>query len=165
LIDSFSQSFIQSVIDSFIRSVVSLEGTKKLHSRQDLTNDELTTGIGIGVGLLELPEARLDLGHGVAALGRVLRKEVLLAARPDLEHDLSVVVRSDDNADRILVDAVLDHVGVGKDPPEGRQGRVVFLLPAVSVSRIGDGKFCGCAHGDDAVRYGRSESLLVCTRE
>jgi hypothetical protein len=82
---------------------------------------------------LELLEVGLDGGHCLAAFGIVFRKEVLLSARPDLGGFAVLWLRRDDDFDRILIDAVLDNIGIRKDPLEGLEGRPVFLLPTVTV--------------------------------
>jgi len=96
---------------------------------------------------LKLLEIVLDGGHCHCAFGMVFRKEILLSARPNLGGFAVLLLRRDDDFDRILIDAVLDNIGIRKDPLEGLQGRNVFLLSTVSVPRISDGELGGCAHG------------------
>jgi len=96
---------------------------------------------------LKLLEIGLDGGHCHGAFGMVFRKEILLSARPNLGGFAVLLLRRDDDFDRILIDAVLDNIGIRKDPLEGLQGRNVFLLSTVSVPRISDGELGGCAHG------------------
>ena len=85
---------------------------------------------------LKLLEIGLDGGHCHGAFGMVFRKEILLSARPNLGGFAVLLLRRDDDFDRILIDAVLDNIGIRKDPLEGLQGRNVFLLPTISVPRL-----------------------------
>lgn len=70
--------------------------------------------------------------HGRSPLGRVFRKEILLSSRPYL----LVVVGSDSDTDRILVDTIVDHGSVRVYPSKGRECRIVFLPSSVSVSGL-----------------------------
>lgn len=108
----------------------------------------------VGTGFLELQslleflQRVHDFLDRLGALGRVLGKEILLLAGPDLGLGSGLRLRRrDDYLDGILVDAVLDHRRVGEDLPDRTQCRLVFLLPPVSVSGISDGELDRRTHG------------------
>ena len=86
---------------------------------------------------LELFQLRNDFLDRFGASVRVFGKEILLLAGKNISRFLATLLFYGYNdADRVLVDAVLDHRRIRKDGPDGLQGRVVFLLSAVSVFRL-----------------------------
>jgi len=67
-------------------------------------------------GFLKFLQGGLNSGHCFGAFCRIFRKQVLLAARPDLVAFGIVRLRRDDDADRILIDTIFDNTGIRKDP-------------------------------------------------
>lgn len=87
--------------------------------------------------LLEVFQGRNDLLDRFCALGGVFSEEILLPAGPNLGlFPAGLLFRRYNDTNRILIDAVFDHRRIRKDGLDGLQGRAVFLLAAVSVSRL-----------------------------